>query len=311
MNILFVEPHLAVCGGIRRIHEIANGLVALGHTVTISVPDWVYDTGQLGGWMPQSFGKIPERQAVKRSFDVVIFNEETQLALARKIPAVLRIYYALHWAVLHKDYNVLRAAYNGGFRIIANSQWTADAMFLETGARPPVHHGGIDHDMFRPVEVEKDVDILYYGASRTWKGSYIAEEVAKRLRLTSRKFGDNSGIPQQKMAEAYSRARVFISPSWYEGWNWPALEAMACGVPVILSDDGGSADYARDKANCLIFKNRSVVEASVLTQVVLKNKRMYDSLSKNGVATALTYNWPESIKEYESILFRMLPGVLS
>lgn len=309
MRICFVEPHLAICGGIRRIHEVANGLVKLGHEVTITVPDWIYQTNQLGGWMPQLFQKVPETTGLKMSFDVVIYNEETNYVVAKKIQAQVRVLYALHWPILHKDFNVLRNAYNGGFRIIANSNWTADAMYLETSSRPPVHHGGLDHELFHPVDVAKDVDILYYGASRLWKGSYIAEQVAEELKVSSRKFGDNSGLPQDKMAEAYSKARVFISPSWYEGWNWPALEAMACGVPVILSDDGGSADYVRNGENCLIFRNRSYKEASVLTSMVLKNKKLYDSLVKNGLATAQGYNWDKSVREFESILKRFIPIV--
>jgi autotransporter strand-loop-strand O-heptosyltransferase len=41
-------------------------------------------------------------------------------------------------------------------------------------------------------------------------------------------------------------ANVFVSCSRSEGWNLPLIEAMACGVPAIASDWGGTTEYAKD-----------------------------------------------------------------
>lgn len=311
MKIAFIEPHLAVCGGIRRIHYIANGLVDLGHEVIIFVPDWVFDTQQTGGWLPQNFKVLPERKIPEIKADIVIFNEETQYELAQKMDASCRIFYALHWSVLHKDYNILRNCYRGGFNIIANSNWTADCMYLETGIRPPIHLGGIDSNMFHPVEVKKEYDFLGYGSSREWKGRKIFEAICFSFLNENKKdgspyvakmFGDNSNIQQEKMAKEYSKARIFISTSWYEGWNWPALEAMSCGVPVVMSDDGGSGDYAYHGFNCLKFASRDVVGATVMVRKALENQEMMDTLSKNGIETAKKFNWKKSVEDFYNLL---------
>lgn len=303
MNIAFVEPHLAVCGGIRRIHEVANGLVRLGNNVDISIPDHVFDDEQVGGWMLKLFNVIPERDLLKNKYDIVIFNEETQYPIARSVNATKRIFYVLHWAVLHKDFNTLRSAYNGGFHLIANSNWTADCMYLETGSKPPVHFGGIDHEVFKENEnIEKEFDTGTYGASRFWKGAWIAEEVAAKLKLSLFKFGDSSGINQEKLGEAYSKCKVWISPSYYEGWNWCGLEAMACGVPLVISDDGGSEDYALDGVNCLRFPARRVDLAIKAVERILKDKRLKYDLINEGLRTAKEYNWERSAKNFENIL---------
>lgn len=302
MNILFIEPHLAICGGIRRIHELANGLVELGHKVYVSVPDYVFDLGQTGGWMKKLFEVIPERKLPEMKFEISIFNEETQYPICRQSKAPARVFYALHWPILHKDINTLRNCYNGGFHIIANSNWTADNIFLETGKRPPVHFGGLDHSIFHPVEIEKEYDIINYGASRLWKGSYIAEEVASILKISLFKFGDNSGIQQSKMAEAYSKARVYLSTSWYEGWNWLGLEAMACGVPVVISMDGGSSDYAKHGYNCLKYPTRDTISASEMVKKALENKEMRDMLIKNGLNTARSFSWKQSVEHFNFLL---------
>lgn len=309
MTIAFLEPHISVCGGIRRVIEISNRLFDRGHSVSWFIPDWVYDSGQLGGWMEQKFTVYPMSTIQKMhgpgKYDVVIFNEETQWSIARSFPAKARIYYALHWSVLHKDYNDIRNCYNGGFHIIANSNWTARAMLLETGAKPPVVNGAINPQVFHEVDGPKTTDILTYGASRLWKGKYIAEAVFDTLKdkgVTMQILGDNSGIPQSEMAKAYGSARCYLSTSWYEGWNWPGLEAMACGTPLVISDDGGSRDYAVDEHNCLVYPARDIEAATKCVLRVLGDTKLQSKLRTNGLKTVKERNWDTEITKFEGLL---------
>ena len=41
-----------------------------------------------------------------------------------------------------------------------------------------------------------------------------------------------SGVPQERIVELYAEAEVAVVPSLYEGFSLPAIEAMACGVPL-------------------------------------------------------------------------------
>ncbi len=308
MNIAFIEPHIAVCGGIRRVIEFSNRLTDLGHTVSWFIPDWVYESRQVGGWMEQKFSVFPVSGAgdAHMRYDVVVFNEETQWHIARVFPASVRVYYALHWAVLHKDYNMLRNCYNGGFRIMTNSNWTADAMMLETAVRPEIVYGGINTNLFHPVNLPKTYDILTYGASRAWKGTDLSRAVFENLRredpdVAMTMFGDNSGIPQDHLADAYGSARVYFSPSWYEGWNWPGLEAMACGTPVVISDDGGSRDYVKDGYNALVFPARDIEKATEFVKRVLSDDGLARKLSENGLETASRFTWEPEVKKMEKL----------
>jgi glycosyltransferase involved in cell wall biosynthesis len=43
-------------------------------------------------------------------------------------------------------------------------------------------------------------------------------------------------VAQEDLPEVYSRAKVLVFPSFYEGFGFPPLEAMACGVPVVSTE---------------------------------------------------------------------------
>jgi len=53
-----------------------------------------------------------------------------------------------------------------------------------------------------------------------------------------------SGLSQSQIVDLYRRAGVFVSASRFEGFGFPAAEAMACGAPVIVSDGGALPEVA-------------------------------------------------------------------
>jgi glycosyltransferase involved in cell wall biosynthesis len=71
-------------------------------------------------------------------------------------------------------------------------------------------------------------------------------------------------VPDDVLPLFYNVADVFVSPSLYEGFGLPLVEAMACGIPVICSD----IEVFREVAgNAALFVNAQDVEmwADVLT----------------------------------------------
>ena len=47
-----------------------------------------------------------------------------------------------------------------------------------------------------------------------------------------------SGISDDELAVLYAEAQVAVVPSLYEGFSLPAIEAMACGVPLVATTGG-------------------------------------------------------------------------
>ena len=57
-----------------------------------------------------------------------------------------------------------------------------------------------------------------------------------------------TGVTDAQLAELYRRSWVFASPSSYEGFGLPYLEAMACGTPVVATANPGSIEVLADGA---------------------------------------------------------------
>lgn len=142
---------------------------------------------------------------------------------------------------------------------------------IETYFRIPqkdvsVVYNGTDTEIFRPIPgVEKEADLLFVGRTEDRKKgigtmfealSMLPEHITLKIvdgripphglvpRLT-RQFGlqDRIKIVDRlltvpELVEQYSTARVALVPSFFEGFGFPASEAMACGLSVIANAAG-------------------------------------------------------------------------
>ncbi|MFL0195586.1 glycosyltransferase family 4 protein [Clostridium sp. WILCCON 0269] len=90
----------------------------------------------------------------------------------------------------------------------------------------------------------------------------------------------------------YNAAKLFVYPSFYEGFGLPPIEAMACGIPVITSDTTSLPEVV-GKGALLInpLDKASLCEAmlNVLLDDTLKNK-----LISSGVKRASELNWKKT-----------------
>ena len=94
-------------------------------------------------------------------------------------------------------------------------------------------------------------------------GGEHSQDEMERLKRLSRDFniGDSVTflglIEQEKLPLFYSAADVFVVPSYYETFGLVALEAMACGTPVVATNVGGFQDVIRQGETGYIVPDNS------------------------------------------------------
>lgn len=79
--------------------------------------------------------------------------------------------------------------------------------------------------------VDKNMKALFTGADNGLRGSL--EQLAAQLGLVNVRFGR---VSDKELWEAYRTARLYASPTIYEGFGIPVIESLALGTPVIASD---------------------------------------------------------------------------
>jgi glycosyltransferase involved in cell wall biosynthesis len=98
----------------------------------------------------------------------------------------------------------------------------------------------------------------------------------------------------------YAGATAIIVPSLYEGFGLTALEAMACGAPVITSNTTAFPETVGDAA--LFFnpqESNSLVDAM---QEIIENKTLANSLHERGLQRAAQFTWDESAHKTQTII---------
>ncbi len=96
-------------------------------------------------------------------------------------------------------------------------------------------------------------------------------------------------ISQDRLAELYAEADVFLDGSEFQGFGRCALEAMACGVACVLTDLGGVLDYARHEDNALLVPPGQVELMATAVLRLLDDAALRQRLIAAGLGTAAQF----------------------
>lgn len=92
-------------------------------------------------------------------------------------------------------------------------------------------------------------------------------------------------VADNDLADFYRSLDVFALPSHQEGLCLAALEAMACGVPVVSTDCGGPADFVRDDANGFLLPDRKPETMAAALERALQKRDHLGAGARHLVAT--------------------------
>jgi glycosyltransferase involved in cell wall biosynthesis len=161
-----------------------------------------------------------------------------------------------------------------------------------------VVYNGTDTEIFRPMDRPKETDLIFVGRTEDRKKGiiHLLRALARTpgkitLKIVDGRIPDDGLVPRalrelgiedrvvrvqrmlsvSELVAEYSTARIAVVPSFFEGFGFPASEAMACGLPVIATAAGALPEVVGTSgdAGVLVPQRDADALAEALTQVAL------------------------------------------
>ncbi|UCD42354.1 MAG: glycosyltransferase family 4 protein, partial [Chloroflexota bacterium] len=110
-------------------------------------------------------------------------------------------------------------------------------------------------------------------------------------------------ISREEIPNFYAQAHVFVLPSYNEGMSVATLEAMACGLPVIVSRTPGTEELVREGENGFTFEWGDI---ELLTQLLLKldsDRALARQMALESRMQAKKFSWDSSAKKFDLLFF--------
>lgn len=273
MNIAALLPHLEVFGGVRRYLELGNEFVRRGHAFTLFHPE-----GGPPAWFDFRGEILPFSRLKERSFDVGLCGEYSVLSRFDELAARTKYFYF----VLEAHKREREVAARKDLIFLGNSEGICRRMERKYGLACLRAPGGVNLDTFRvlvpPLPRPEGPTVICYGRiTKRRKGVPEAIRAVERLRrefpgIRLLLFDSLVGadrrdprplirsrvpvefhldLPQDRMAELFARADIFLMAEHRAGWSNTTAEAMACGLPAVCTPSG-TRDFAFDGRTALV-----------------------------------------------------------
>ena len=206
-------------------------------------------------------------------------------------------------------------------------------------ARNKIHviHGCLNEKFLqcRP-RVEKEKSILFVG-SLNWRKNYrgaiagfykIMDRIPHRLvivggsnqifkkdpqvkslleKIPKEKIEFKGYLDEGELFELYQRASLFVLPSFYEGFGFPPLEAMACGCPVIVSQTPSLMEVCGDAAHYIDPDDVESIAEGILK--VLSDEELRGNLIPKGLERARLFSGDQTVTALLRIFDEVLGGI--
>ena len=249
-----------------------------------------------------------------------------QIAKKRNVPLV---YFAQGYEPYFEngaDYGVAELSYKLSDKILTISKYLKNRYKDMFNVDSEVINNGINYDLLFHENKNNRVKVITISLrDNVLKGDFILIDLIKKitklynnLEINILYSNDNIVFPfnnnktikinkfkgpfsRKQIAEIFQSSDVFIDASLTEGFGLMALEAMASGNVVIVSNSGGNNEYIKDKYNGLLIDNVNNIDYYISAlDIIINDNNLYMNLKNNSMKTVLNYDYDKIINKYIS-----------
>ncbi|MFP6578956.1 MAG: glycosyltransferase family 4 protein, partial [Myxococcota bacterium] len=197
--------------------------------------------------------------------------------------------------------------------------------------RIPVVYNGTDAELFHPrPEVEKEADLLFVGRTEDRKKgigtmlkalSLLPDRVT--LKIVDGRIPEDGLVPRliarfglehrvqivkrmltvDELVREYSTARIALIPSFFEGFGFPASEAMACGLPVVANAAGALPEVvgASGDAGILVPPRNAPAMAEAIAKILDEPGRSEEMGRRARARIQKVFRWSDAAAQLVEI----------
>ncbi len=235
--------------------------------------------------------------AVKHSSRVIVDSEFTKIDILKSFSVDERKIEVIYLGI-GAEFKPLKAP--KGMKDFRKRFHLDNPYILFVGNAMP--HKGLEHLLGAFALLRhREMNLAIIGGRLSQSESLAAR--AKALGISDR-IRELGRVSSEDLVLAYNEAEVFVLPSLYEGFGLPAIEAMACGTPVVSSDGGALPETVGDAA--VVFHRGSEGELADSIDQVLRDSRLCRTLIAEGLRNVRRFSWKETAKRTLQVYERVL-----
>ena len=175
---------------------------------------------------------------------------------------------------------------------------------LITTASADVPLKGLDYTLKSLAELKKDFAGIHLIVIGKLKEEGHTARLIEKLNIQD-EVTFKTNLTKEEIAKEYAKSSISLVSSLYEGFGYPVIEAMSCGVPLIAANTSSIPELVGEFASLIPAKDTKAQIESIKN--VIQKYDHYKDIAEKGREHIITkFNWLKITEEYEKTIFKTI-----